>query len=163
MVVEQYLMHGLSQIDKVKLWQYQTRVIFKKSRVLRLNDVSSKYLKKRKRYKNFVMNSKAPNIFVEAIKPNKNDIQNQDRQIFKYSKRSITSKEDTKNILFKQRKPLINKGEIYLSDINRPFSILLREADIVPLLNSTEAESKCRTVLLFKFELFSSNVSICVL
>ena len=137
---------------------------FKKSRVLRLNDESSKYLKKRKKYKNFAMNSKVPNVFVESIKPNKNDldtIQNQDRQIFKYSKRSITTKEDKKNILFKQRKPLINKGEIYLSDINRPFSILLREADIIPLLNSTEAESKCRTVLLFKFELFSSNVSIC--
>ena len=39
-----------------------------KSRVLRLNDESSKYLKKRKRYKNFLMNSKNPNIFIEAMK-----------------------------------------------------------------------------------------------
>ena len=136
----------------------------RKSRVLRLNDDSSKYLKKRKRYKNFLMNSKTPNVFAESIKPNKNDfntLQNQDRRTFRYSKRAITNKEDRKNILFKQRKPLINKEELYLSEINRPFSILLRGADIIPLLNSTEAESKFRTVLLFKFELFSSNVSIC--
>ena len=39
---------------------------------------------------------------------------------------------------------------------------MLRGADIIPLLNSTEYDSKTvTTVLLFKFELFSSNLSIC--
>ena len=138
-----------------------------KSRVLRLNDESSKYLKKRKRYKNFLMNSKNPNIFIEAMKPNnynQNDLNlsiNQERKTVRYSKRALTSRDDKKNILFKLRNPLINKEELLLSEINRPFSILLRGADIVPLLNSTETESKFTTVLLFKFELFSSNVSIC--
>ena len=138
-----------------------------KSRVLRLNDESSRYLKKRKKYKNFLMNSKTPNVFIESMKPtinnNQNDsnipLNNQRRTYNRYTKRGF---DDRKNILFKQRKPLINKQEINLSEINRPFSILFRGANIVPLLNSTEYDSKLvTTVLLFKFELFSSNTSIC--
>ena len=136
-----------------------------KSRVLRLNNENSKFLKKRKKYKNFLMNTTTPNIFVEAIKPNninnQKDLSFNDRRTFRNSRRAITSKEDRKNILFRQRKPLYNKEELYLSEINRPFSILFRGANIIPLLNSMENESKFTTVLLFKFELYSSNVSIC--
>ena len=136
-----------------------------KSRVLRLNNENSKFLKKRKKYKNFLMNTTTPNIFVEAMKPNninnQKDLSFNDRRTFRNSRRAITSKEDRKNILFRQRKPLYNKEELYLSEINRPFSILFRGANIIPLLNSMENESKFTTVLLFKFELYSSNVSIC--
>jgi hypothetical protein len=137
-----------------------------KSRLLRLNDENSKYLKKRKKYKNFAMNLNKKNIFKEAMNPTKNESQNnsalnQEKRTINYSKRSLTSKDNKKNILFKQRNPLINKEELFLSDINRPFSILLRGANIVPSLNSTENESKFTTVLLFKFELFSSNSSMC--
>ena len=141
------------------------KYLTQKSRVLRLNDENSKYLKKRKKYKNFFMNSKTPNIFIEAMKPdnidNQKDTNINDRRTYRNSRRGLTSRDDRKNILFKQRKPLINREELYISEINRPFSILLRSANIVPLLNSTENESKFTTVLLFKFELFSSNVSIC--
>ncbi len=136
-----------------------------KSRVLRLNNENSKFLKKRKKYKNFLMNTTTPNIFIEAMKPNnlnnQKDLSFNDRRTFRNSRRAITSKEDRKNILFRQRKPLYNKEELYLSEINRPFSILFRGANIIPLLNSMENESKFTTVLLFKFELYSSNVSIC--
>ena len=135
-----------------------------KSRVLRLNDESSKYLRKRKKYRNFKMNSTAPNMFVEAMKPTNNNnpndtnLSSQRKTYIRYSKRSF---EDRTNILFKQRKPLINKQELMLSDLDRPFSILFRGADIVPLLNSTEESKHVTTSLLFKFELFSSNTSIC--
>ena len=136
-----------------------------KSRVLRLNNENSKFLKKRKKYKNFLMNTTTPNIFIDAMKPNnlnnQKDLSFNDRRTFRNSRRAITSKEDRKNILFRQRKPLYNKEELYLSEINRPFSILFRGANIIPLLNSMENESKFTTVLLFKFELYSSNVSIC--
>ena len=135
-----------------------------KSRVLRLNDENSQYLKKRKKYKKYLMNTQTPNIFTESLKPKNSDNQTetntQDRRTYRYSKRNVTKYED-KKVSFKQRKPLIMKEELYLSDINRPFSFLFRGADIIPLLNSTEYESKFTTVLLFKFELFSSNVSIC--
>ena len=85
-----------------------------KSRVLRLNDESSKYLRKRKKYRNFKMNSTTPNMFIEAMKPvnnnNSNDtnLSSQRKTYIRYSKRSF---EDKANILFKQRKPLINKQE----------------------------------------------------
>ena len=137
------------------------------SRVLRLNDENSKYLKKKKKYKNFAMNRKIPNVFIEANKPSKENGDdynleiNQVRRTYKTSRRALTTREERKNLIFKQRKPLINKEELYSSEINRPFSILLRCANILPLLNSTENESKFTTVLLFKFELYSSNVSIC--
>ena len=140
---------------------------YRKSQVLRLNDENSKYLKKRKRYKNLAMNKTEPNIFIEAMKPNNidsiNNTQNetQDKKPSRYKKSSLTNYMK-KTILYKVRKPLINKQEIPISEINRPFSIMLRGADIIPLLNSNEYESKfVTTVLLFKFELFSSNLSIC--
>jgi len=113
------------------------------------------------------MNKKEENIFLQALKPNNqenNNLQNdnQKKGIRKYKKPSLTNINNKKNILYRQRKPLINKQEILLSEIHRPFSIMLRGADIIPLLNSTEFESKIvTTVLLFKFELFSSNQSIC--
>ena len=139
-----------------------------KSRVLRLNDENSKYLKKRKKYKHFAMNLENPNVFTEAMKPTDNDNQNdlnlgssREKRSMKNSKRSSTGRDNKKIILFKQRNPIINKEELYLSDINRPFSIVIRGAHIVPFLNSTENESKFTTVFLFKFELFSSNVSMC--
>ena len=142
---------------------------YRKSHVLRLNDENSKYLKKRKKYKNLAMNKTEENIFLEAMKPNnKENInsntqnENQEKRNFRYKKSSIISINNKKNIPYRQRKPLINKQEILLSEINRPFSIMLRGADIIPLFNSTEYESKIvTTVLLFKFELFSSNQSIC--
>ena len=141
---------------------------YRKSQVLRLNDESSKYLKKRKRYKNLAMNKTEPNIFVEAMKPNNIDVNNksknepQEQKVYRYKRASVSNITIKKNILYKQRKPLINKQEILISEINRPFSIMLRGADIIPLLNSTEYESKLfTTVLLIKFELFSSNVSLC--
>ena len=110
------------------------------------------------------MNSTAPNMFVEAMKPTNNNnpndtnLSSQRKTYIRYSKRSF---EDRTNILFKQRNPLINKQELMLSDLDRPFSILFRGADIVPLLNSTEESKHVTTSLLFKFELFSSNTSIC--
>ena len=137
-----------NQLEKIEAEQSQKNLedlkTYRKSQVLRLNDESSKYLKKRKRYKNLAMNKTEPNIFVEAMKPNNIDVNNK-------------SKNEPK-----EQKPLINKQEILISEINRPFSIMLRGADIIPLLNSTEYESKLfTTVLLIKFELFSSNVSLC--
>ena len=144
---------------------------YRKSQVLRLNDENSMYLKKRKRYKNLAMNKTEPNIFKEAMKPNNMDInnpnngsqnENQEKRNYRYKKSSLINLNTRKNILYKQRNPLINKEEILISEIKRPFSIMLRGADIIPILNSTEYESKIvTTVLLFKFELFSSNISIC--
>ena len=146
---------------------FKDKQTYRKSHVLKLNDENSLYLKKRKKYKNLAMNKKEENIFLEALKPNNqenNNLQNdnQKKGIRKYKKPSLTNINNKKNILYRQRKPLINKQEILLSEIHRPFSIMLRGADIIPLLNSTEFESKIvTTVLLFKFELFSSNQSIC--
>ena len=156
-------------IDKNEQIQknFKDKQTYRKSHVLKLNDENSLYLKKRKKYKNLAMNKKEENIFLEAMKPNNqenNNLQNdnQEKGIRKYKKPSLTNINNKKNILYRQRKPLINKQEILLSEIHRPFSIMFRGADIIPLLNSTEYESKIvTTVLLFKFELFSSNQSIC--
>ena len=131
---------------------------------LRLNDENSKYLKKRKKYKNFKRNQLTPNIFEESLK-NKNDKQeNQNEKKYNtkgYNKRYNSRYDEPKNIFVVQRKPLINKTELNSSEISRPFSILFRSAEIVPLLNSYSSETKnITTVLLFRFELFSSNVSI---
>ena len=161
-----------NQLEKIEAEQSQKNLedlkTYRKSQVLRLNDESSKYLKKRKRYKNLAMNKTEPNIFVEAMKPNNIDVNNksknepQEQKVYRYKRASVSNISLKKNILYKQRKPLINKQEILISEINRPFSIMLRGADIIPLLNSTEYESKLfTTVLLIKFELFSSNVSLC--
>ena len=60
------------------------------------------------------MNSTTPNMFVEAMKPTNNNnpndtnLSSQRKTYIRYSKRSF---EDKANILFKQRKPLINKQE----------------------------------------------------
>ena len=149
---------------------YEEQQTYRKSQVLKLNDENSLYLKKRKRYKNLAMNKTESNIFIEAMKPNNTEINNNNSQQneshekrnYKYKKSSLSNINNKKNILYKIRKPLINKKEILITEIKRPFSIMLRGADIVPLLNSTEYDSKTvTTVLLFKFELFSSNLSIC--
>ena len=140
---------------------------YRKSQVLKLNDENSQYLKKRKRYKNLAMNKTESNIFIEAMKPNNTEIninnnESHEKRNYKYKKASLSNINNKKNILYKIRKPLINKKEILITEIKRPFSIMLRGADIIPLLNSTEYDSKTvTTVLLFKFELFSSNLSIC--
>ena len=139
----------------------------RKSQVLRLNDDDSLYLKKRKKYKNLAMNKKEPNMFLEPSNTNNIETKispnvNHDKRSHKSKKLSLSSQNNINDIYFKQPKPLINKQEIPISEINRPFSILLRSANIIPLLNSNEFESKMvTTVLLFKFELFCSNVSIC--
>ena len=110
------------------------------------------------------MNKNPPNIFIEAMKPTNinNTNENTEKRSNKYKKTSLPNINYKKVIPFRHRKPLINKQEILISEINRPFSILFKGADIVPLLNSNEYDSKnITTVLLFKFELYSSNVSIC--
>ena len=148
---------------------FKDKQAYRKSHVLRLNDENSLYLKKRKKYKNLAMNKKEENIFIEAMKPNNQESNNnnltnlnQEKSGRRYKKPSLTNENSKKTILYRHRKPLINKQEILISEINRPFSIMLRGADIIPLFNSTEYESKIvTTVLLFKFELFSSNQSIC--
>ena len=143
--------------------------IYRKSQVLRLNDENSNYLKKRKRYKNLVMNRTESNIFAESMKPNNFDANNnnsknetKEKKVFRYKRSSVSNINLKKNVLYKHRHPLINKQEILISEINRPFSIMFKGAEIIPLLNSTEYEYKIvTTVLLFKFELFSSNASLC--
>ena len=148
--------------DKNKLKEEKT--VYRKSQVLRLNDENSLYLKRRKRFKNLLMNKNPPNIFIEAMKPTNinNTNENTEKRSNKYKKTSLPNINYKKVIPYRHRKPLINKQEILISEINRPFSILFKGADIVPLLNSNEYDSKnITTVLLFKFELYSSNVSIC--
>ena len=156
----------INKIEQVK----EESQIYRKSQVLKLNDENSKYLRKRKRYKNLAMNKMEPNIFKEGMKPNNIDINNHNINIpneslekrnYRYKKPFLANLNIKKNILYRQRKPLINKQEILITEINRPFSIILRGADIIPLLNSNEYDSKTvTTVLLFKFELFSSNISL---
>ena len=157
----------------------------KKFSFLQINsNNNSEYLKKRSKYKRLPMNQDMPNIFISKTICNKNNsIINQiskeldsnysvnnnkprNSKIIRASKKNSLSmnidKSKFQNIPFIKRNPLIIKNEINLCDINRPFSILFRSADIFQLLNSTEYDTKnITTVLLFKFELYCSNNSIC--
>ena len=74
------------------------------------------------------------------------------------SKENFTTNNDksktTPSVITKERNPLMIKKKINLYDVNRPFSILIRSADIFPLLNSTDFDTKnIATILLFRFEL----------
>ena len=156
---------------------------------LQLNTNTSTYIQKRSKYKVIPMNQEIPNIFISnqpkivkkpILKQPKESLKNNisntkarnskiqiDTKFLKDSKKNVLAMLSDKTKIFpdiniKQRYPLIIKKEINLRDINRPFSILIRSADIFPLLNSTEYDTKnITTVLLFRFELFCSNTSIC--
>jgi len=133
----------------------------KKFSFLQLNCNNSKYLQKRAKYKGLPMNQEMPNVFASKNIKQKNI--NLPRATKKFSISTNFDKSKViQNIYVKPRNPLINKKEINLYEINRPFSILIKNADIYPLLNSTDYDTKnITTVLLFKFELFCSNSSIC--
>ena len=152
----------------------------KKFSFFQLNCNSSRYLKKKSKYKVLPMNQDEPNVFCPKagnVSNNLNDDQKRPltgakssqfkkNANLRSSKKNFTTNNDksktTQSIITKERNPLMIKKKIKLCDINRPFSILIRSADIFPLLNSTDFDTKnIATVLLFRFELYTSNNSIC--
>ena len=156
----------------------------KKFSFLQLNCNSSKYLKKKSKYKVLPMNQAMPNVYISKVLNNPNNLNLNKNQKDLNSNSSFIKHKNTnsinppkKNMLTlnnndkpkithhtnnKQRNPLMIKKQINLSEINRPFSILFRSADIFPLLNSTDFDTKnITTLLLFRFELYCSSSSIC--
>ena len=174
-----------NRIEEEKNNFYMKNLRRKKFAFLQLNN-DSKYLQKKSKYKKLPMNQEKTNVFISKIKnganntgsnsnkllakelaTNYNALVKQKNLLSNASKKNsfstnIDKSKVIKSLFVKERKPLINKKEISITEINRPFSILIRSADIYPLLNSTDYDTKnITTVLLFKFELFCSNSSIC--
>ena len=166
--------------DEKNNFQYKEKM--KKFSFLQLNCNSSRYLQKNSKYKILPMNQAMPNVFNSKITNPSNNTNFEQRKTltsyksshFKKSANLRASKKNvkvynekpnpnpTQNLITKDRNPLMIKKKIKLCDINRPFSILIRSADIFPLLNSTDYDYKnITTVLLFRFELYTSNSSIC--
>ena len=141
---------------------YMSSLFPKKKTFLKLiNNNDSEYLKLRKKYKNYKINRKTPNIFTSSIglntqETNKNKINNKENKV-----KSNSFHEKSKIKITKKRKPLYNREYIRISNIRRPFSILFRSAEFNELINSYDSDTKFTTVLLFKFELYNSNELIC--
>ena len=102
------------------------------------NGNGSLYFQKKKKYKKSQNNTKK-NIFLKQEEEQKN----------------CSDKTPKKNIL--NIKPLINRNQLHVSKVIRPFSILIRCADINYDFGTSENEP---IVLLFKFDLFCSNSQI---
>ena len=103
------------------------------------NGNGSLYFQKKKKSKN-IQNNIKKNIF---LKPKEETQKNMSDK---------SSKKNTLNI-----KPLINPYYLHVSKVIRPFSILIRSADINYDFGTSEAEP---IVLLFKFDLFCSSTQI---
>ena len=135
--------------DYINNYDYYMNSLFpKKKTFLNLSNNESEYLKIRKKFKNYKINKKTPNIFTSSIGINAQE-------------NSKDNKINKKNINFQKRKPLYNREYIKITHIRRPFSILFRSAEINKLMNSYESDQKFTSVLLFKFELYNSNELIC--
>ena len=141
---------------------YMTSLFPKKKTFLKLiNNNDSEYLKVRNKYKDYKINKKTPNIFTTSIglnpqETNKGKVNSKDTRV-----KSNSIHEKNKIKIAKKRKPLYNREYIKISNIRRPFSILLRSAEFNQLINSYDSDQKFMSVLLFKFELYNSNELIC--
>ena len=144
--------------DYINNYDYYMNSLFpKKKTFLKLiNNTDSEFLKFRKKYQNFKVNKKTPNIFSSSIGLNL-----QETSKIKTNNNRILNNEKSKIKIAKKRKPLYNREYIKITNIRRPFSILFRSAEINQLINSYDNDQKFTTILLFKFELYNSNELIC--